>query len=116
MKLLHVVAATMVWAAVCFAQIDTGSIVGSVRDPSGAEIPNATLSATNKATKASMNSRAIPALPLDYCIGEYAVGRRICAVNRRTSGPFFSVSANLAARSESDKKAAHFFSRSARLS
>jgi hypothetical protein len=27
------------------------------------------------------------------------VGLRICAVSRRTSGPFFSVSANLASRS-----------------
>src|SRR5262249_21811555 len=51
-----------------------------------------------------------------YCIGEYAVGRRICAVSRATSGPFFSVSANLARRSLSARKPPHFFSRSARLS
>ena len=65
---------------------------------------------------ANSRSSGKAAPPRTYCIGEYAVGLRICAVSRRTSGPFFSVSANLATRSWSAKKPPHFFSRSARLS
>ena len=48
--------------------------------------------ASSTASRSAATSRT-------YCIGEYAVGLRICAVSRRTSGPFFSVSANLASRS-----------------
>ena len=65
---------------------------------------------------ASARASSKPATPRTYCIGEYEVGLRICAVSRRTKGPFFSVSANLASRSWSAKKPPHFFSRSARLS
>ena len=36
-----------------FAQIDTGSIVGQVSDPSGAGIPGATLTLKNEATSVS---------------------------------------------------------------
>ncbi len=42
--------AVLLQAAVAFAQIDTGSIVGTVRDPSGAVLARATVTATNKST------------------------------------------------------------------
>jgi hypothetical protein len=43
-------------AAAMFAQIDTGSIVGTVRDPSGAPIPKATVSLSNKATNQTVTA------------------------------------------------------------
>jgi hypothetical protein len=49
MKLLTA-ALGVILASHAFAQIDTGSIVGSVRDPSGAAVPNATITLTNDAT------------------------------------------------------------------
>ena len=45
-------------AASAFAQIDTGSIVGIVRDPSGATISNATITATNTATNVVLTTRS----------------------------------------------------------
>ena len=39
-----------------FGQIDTGSIVGTVRDSSGASIPNAAITLTNKATNVTLNT------------------------------------------------------------
>ena len=49
MKLM-IAALGVILASQAFAQIDTGSIVGSVRDPSGATVPNATITLTNDAT------------------------------------------------------------------
>src|SRR6478672_7845816 len=43
-------------AGAAFGQIDTGSIVGTVRDSSGASIPNAAITLTNKATNVTLNT------------------------------------------------------------
>jgi Carboxypeptidase regulatory-like domain len=44
------IVAALFFAAVSFAQIDTGSIVGTIRDSSGALLAKATVTAANKAT------------------------------------------------------------------
>ncbi len=49
-------ALSIVLAAAAFGQIDTGSIVGTVRDSSGASIPNAAITLTNKATNVNLNT------------------------------------------------------------
>ena len=55
MKLLTV-ALGVVLASHAFAQIDAGSIVGSVRDPSGAAVPGATITLTNDATSVARST------------------------------------------------------------
>jgi hypothetical protein len=49
-------AAGALLAAFASAQIDTGSIVGTVRDPSGAAIPKTTITAKNKATNETLST------------------------------------------------------------
>jgi hypothetical protein len=49
-RIPRLLALAIVITCAAYAQIDTGSIVGSVLDPSGAAIPKATVTATNKAT------------------------------------------------------------------
>jgi hypothetical protein len=48
--------AAFLLTGLAFAQIDTGSIVGTVRDPSGSAIPKTTITATNKATNESLST------------------------------------------------------------
>jgi hypothetical protein len=64
MRILLIVMGTVVLATASFAQIDTGSIVGSVRDPSGAAIPDATITTKNKATNVSLTT-------VSNSVGEY---------------------------------------------
>jgi hypothetical protein len=63
--LARAVALSCLFAAFAFSQIDTGAIVGTVRDASGAPIPNATVSVTNKATNQVLDTKSNGA-------GEYA--------------------------------------------
>ncbi len=55
-RLSELVAAFSLLATAAFAQIDTGSIVGTVRDPSGAAIPKAVVTATNTATNVALTT------------------------------------------------------------
>ena len=48
-RLSRVLALSCLFAGLAFSQIDTGAIVGTVRDPSGALIPNVTVEVTNQA-------------------------------------------------------------------
>jgi hypothetical protein len=63
--LSRVLALSSLLAGLAFSQIDTGAIVGTVRDPSGATIPNATIALTNKATNQALDTKTNGA-------GEYA--------------------------------------------
>jgi hypothetical protein len=67
------IAAVLVVSAVAFAQSDVGSIVGFVKDPSGAVIPNASVTVKNEATheehKAQTDGQGhytVPNLPPGY--------------------------------------------------
>ena len=41
----------LMMSSVAIAQLDTGSVQGAVRDPTGAVIPNATVVVTNQGTQ-----------------------------------------------------------------
>src|SRR5678815_1379282 len=74
--LLFAVLITPVSSLSCYAQVPTGTLIGTVTDPSGAVVPNATVTLTNKQTGAARavetNSEGFysaPSLPA----GEYEV-------------------------------------------
>src|ERR1035441_1719721 len=45
------------WAARAVAQVDTGNVVGTVHDPSGAAVPDARIVLTNLATHVSQSTQ-----------------------------------------------------------
>src|ERR1700737_486843 len=65
-EILAAVAIVIFSTVAALAQIDTGSIVGAVRDPSGADVPKATITVTNTATGVAVTTQTNSA-------GEYQV-------------------------------------------
>lgn len=53
----RLIAVVALFTGVAFSQIDTGSIVGSVHDSSGAVLPDATVTATNSATNITFTTK-----------------------------------------------------------
>jgi len=47
-------------AGLGFAQVDTGSLVGTVKDPSGASLPGVTVTATNADTAIATSVKPLP--------------------------------------------------------
>jgi hypothetical protein len=67
-----------------FAQIDTGSIVGSILDPSGAAVPKAAITVTNEATHEVFNT-------VSNSSGQYQfTGLRVGEYTVRAKAPGFS--------------------------
>ena len=64
-QLGRVIALIGLLAACAIAQIDTGAIVGTVHDPTGAPISNATVSVINRATNQALDTKT-------NAVGEYA--------------------------------------------
>jgi hypothetical protein len=54
----HLACVSFLLVTIAFAQIDTGSIVGTVRDASGASISNVTVTATNIATNIALTTKS----------------------------------------------------------
>lgn len=77
------------FAAHLISQIDTGSVVGTIRDSSGANIPRATVTITNKATNVTQTTTTADAgdyqfnalLPGSYTIKAAATGFSAQVVN-----------------------------------
>src|SRR5215472_11358053 len=81
MRFAMVTAATLGSA---FAQIDTGAIVGSVLDPSGAAIPKASITATNSATHEVLTTTS-------NSVGQYQfTGVRVGVYSVKATAPGFS--------------------------
>ncbi len=74
--------------AASIAQIDTGSIVGTVRDPSGAAVPKATVAVTNTATGVAVTTETNSS-------GEYQVTALIPGIySVKVSSPGFTSQIN----------------------
>src|ERR1051326_739956 len=83
--------ATLLFVATAFSQTITGSITGSVLDPSGAAIPGAKISATNQGTNlkysAVSNTSGVYSL-LFLPIGSYMVEVEAASFKKLAIGPF----------------------------
>jgi hypothetical protein len=86
-RLLKLAVAGIVASVICFSQLDTASIIGTVLDQSGAVIPNAALVVENQNTGASRNAKAneegnfvVPVLP----VGQYRVTASAAGFKSRT--------------------------------
>ncbi|HWC18255.1 MAG TPA: carboxypeptidase regulatory-like domain-containing protein, partial [Terriglobales bacterium] len=70
----------LAFASLTFAQTNTGEIAGVVRDPSGAVIPNATITVTNVGT--GLTRTAVSSSSGQYDITALPIGRYQVAVNQ----------------------------------
>ena len=81
---LRIAVLTVVMHAPVFAQIDTGAIVGSVLDPSGAAVPKATITVTNTATHEVLTT-------VSNSSGQYQItGLRVGEYTVKATAPGFS--------------------------
>src|SRR5688572_3328826 len=60
LQIARVTIVSLVVAGLCFAQLDTGVILGTVLDPSGAVVPGATVVVQNQNTGATYNLTTDP--------------------------------------------------------
>ena len=79
-QFLASVALLLVLAGLLFAQTNTGEISGAVRDPSGAVVPNATITVTNLGT--GLSRTAVSSSTGQYLITALPIGRYEVAVNQ----------------------------------
>ena len=72
-KTIGVVVFLISVAVAGFAQVDTGSLVGTVKDPSGAALPGVTVTATNADTAVTTSAKTAP--DGNYVITPLHIGR-----------------------------------------
>jgi len=67
LKSFQLLAGFLVWTLAAWAQIDTGTIAGTVTDPTGAVVPKAVVTATNEATNVATTTET-------NAQGQYVIG------------------------------------------
>ena len=85
--LITLIAVMTVLTPFAFSQIDTGAIVGTVRDPSGAAVPNATVTVTNTATGVSQSTTTNASGEYQFTEAQTRAARPVAGSTRMRSPP-----------------------------